>query len=62
MTRKKKIISYVLTIVVLVGGFLALRIPSWTRTFGLPREVIQGEENAHSRGDDSALFLLPQST
>lgn len=43
MTRKKKIISYVLTIVVLVGGFLALRIPSWTRTYGLSEEVIAGE-------------------
>lgn len=43
MTRKKKVMIWVTVIVVLVGGFLALRIPSWNQTYGLPREVIAGE-------------------
>ena len=43
MTRKKEIIIRTAVIVVLVGGFLALRIPSWTQTYGLPEDVIAGE-------------------
>ena len=43
MTRKKKIVIWMTVIVVLVGCFLALRIPSWTRNYGLPEEVIAGE-------------------
>lgn len=44
MARRKKIIIWAVVIVVLVGGFLALRISSWTRTYGLSQEVIQGEK------------------
>lgn len=43
MTRRKKIILWAIVIVALVGGFLALRIPSWTRTYGLSEDVIAGE-------------------
>ena len=43
MTRKKKTIIWIAVIVVLVGGFLALRIPSWNQTYGLPEDVIAGE-------------------
>ena len=43
MTRKKKAMIWAAVIAILVGGFLALRIPSWTRTYGLSEEVIAGE-------------------
>lgn len=43
MTRRKKIVVWVVIIVVLVGGLLALRISSWNQTFGLPQDVIAGK-------------------
>ena len=41
--KKKKVLIWGAVIVMLVGGFLALRIPSWTRTYGLSEDVIAGE-------------------
>ena len=43
MTRKKKIVIWIVVIAALLGGFLALRIPSWTRTYGLSQEVLAGD-------------------
>lgn len=43
LKKKKKILIWAAVIVILVGGFLALRIHSWNQTYGLPREVIAGE-------------------
>lgn len=54
--RKKKIVIWVTVIVVLVGCFLALRIPSWTRNYGLPEEVIAGEAEV-SAEDTIRLYL-----
>ena len=43
MTRKKKIVIWIVVIAALLGGFLAFRIPSWTRTYGLSQEVLAGD-------------------
>ena len=43
MTRRKKIITWAIVIVVLVGGFLALRVSSWNQTYGLSEDIIAGE-------------------
>ena len=43
MTNKRNVIIGAIIIVVLVGGFLALRVPSWNQTYGLSEDVIAGE-------------------
>lgn len=60
MKRKKKIIIWVAIIVVLIGGFLTLRIPSWTRTFGLSEDVIAGKTEPSAEETIRLSFYYPQ--
>ena len=43
MKIKRKKIIWIVVVAVLLAGFLAIRIASLSKTFGLPEEVIAGE-------------------